>query len=277
MQDVPQGGDQRVDHERLGQEGVHAAVERPLPLLLEYVGRHGHDRDGGARRVVQRTDALGGGVAVHDRHLNIHQHQIIAVCGRTAHLVHRDRAVFGGIDQKTVLMQDLHRDLAVELVVLDQQHVPSAEVRLRFGQDVRLSRRRRMAGGGQQSVAQVGQEHRLGAEGRHARRLRLRLDIRPVVGGQDDDGRVVVQAADLARDLDAVHVRQPPVDDIGAAGVAQLDGLARAQHGLPAGERPLGAHPHAGQQLGHAVAGIEIVVDCEYLPSLRGNRPNQGS
>ena len=143
--------------------------------------------------------------------------------------------------------------------------MPSAEVGVFPGQDVLLICRLHVSDGCQQGVAQVGQEHRLGAEGRHACRLRLRFDIRPVVGGQDDDGGVIIQAANLARDLDAVHVRQPPVDDIGAAGVTQLDGLPRTQHGLPSGERPLRTHSHTGQQLCHAVAGVEIVVHHQRL------------
>ena len=76
-----------------------------------------------------------------------------------------------------------------------------------------------------------------------------------------------MQAADLTGDLNAVHIRQTPVDDVGVVDIAHLDGLPRAQHRLLAGKGPLGAHPHAGQQLGHAVAGIEIVVDDERLES----------
>ncbi len=45
-----QAFDGKVDHDRLGQKAVHAAVKRPLSLLLKHVSRHGNDRDGGARR-----------------------------------------------------------------------------------------------------------------------------------------------------------------------------------------------------------------------------------
>ena len=146
VHNASQGVDQLLDHNRLGQKAVHAAIECPLSLLLEHVSRHGNDRDGGARRVLQRTDALGGGAAVHDRHLHIHQHQIIAARVRGADLFHRDRAVLGGIDQKTVLVQDCNRDLAVQLVILDQQDMPSAEVGVFPGQDV-LHLRLRMSDG----------------------------------------------------------------------------------------------------------------------------------
>ena len=58
-----------------------------------------------------------------------------------------------------------------------------------------------------QYLAQLREEQRLFAEGGHTGGARLLLDIRPVVGGQDNDGRIIVQAADLAGDFDAVHIR----------------------------------------------------------------------
>ena len=52
-------------------------------------------------------------------------------------------------------------------------------------------------------------------------------------------------------------------------GIAHLDGLPCAQHGLLAGEGPLRAHPHLDQHLGHAVAGVEIVVHHQRLQALQ--------
>ena len=91
--------------------------------------------------------------------------------------------------------------------------------------------------GAHQGPPQVGHEHGLGAEGGHTGSLCLHLNLGPVIGRQDDDGRIVVQAADLAGDLDAVHIRQPPVNEIGVVDIAHLDGLPRAQHRLLARSR----------------------------------------
>ena len=126
-----------------------------------------------------------------------------------------------------------------------------------------------LAEGAHQSLAQVGQEHGLGAESGHTGGLCLYLNVRPVVGRQDDDGGIVVQAAYLAGDLDAVHIRQPPVDDIGVVDIAHLDGLPRAQHRFLAGKGPLRAHSHLDQHLCHAVAGVEIVVHHQSLQAFQ--------
>ena len=126
-----------------------------------------------------------------------------------------------------------------------------------------------LAEGAHQGLAQVGYEHGLGAEGGHTGGLCLHLNVRPVVGRQDDDGGIVVQAAYLAGDLDAVHIRQPPVDDIGVVDIAHLDGLPRAQHRFLAGKGPLRPHSHLDQHLCHAVAGVEIVVHHQSLQTLQ--------
>ena len=54
-------------------------------------------------------------------------------------------------------------------------------------------------------VPQLRHKERLGAEARYARLARLSLDLAPVVSGEDDYGRVVVDdLADLAHGFDAV-------------------------------------------------------------------------
>ena len=129
--------------------------------------------------------------------------------------------------------------------------------------------RRLLAKGAHQGLAQVGHEHGLGAEGGHAGCFCFYFNIRPVVGGQDDNRRIIVQAADLAGDLDAVHIRQTPVDDISVVDIAHLDRLPRTQHRFLAGKGPLGAHAHLDQHLCHAVAGVEVVIHHQCLQALQ--------
>ena len=59
--------------------------------------------------------------AVHDRHLHVHQYQIVLPRRCGADLFHGDRAVFGGIDLKAIGVQNLHGNLAVQLVILYHQ------------------------------------------------------------------------------------------------------------------------------------------------------------
>ena len=93
--------------------------------------------------------------------------------------------------------------------------------------------------GGQQRFPQIGHEHGLGAEGRHAGGPGLHFNIRPVIGGEDDDGSIVPQGPDLPGDLDAVQIRQTPVDDVGVEGIVQFQGLSGPEDGLFAGKGPL--------------------------------------
>ena len=100
----------------------------------------------------------------------------------------------------------------------------------------------------------------------------IRIEIRKlevIKNGSDDNGRIIVQAADAAGNLDAVHIRQPPVDDIGVVDIAHLDGLPRTQHRFLAGKGPLGAHAHLDQHLCHAVAGVEVVIHHQCLQALQ--------
>ena len=110
-------------------------------------------------------------------------------------------------DPEAVLAQNFLRDLAVQLVVLHQQDAPALEVGILLGQKLLRRICLVLPEGAHQGLAQVGHEHRLGAEGGHTGCLCLHLNIRPVVGGQDNNRCIIVQAADLTGDLNAVHVR----------------------------------------------------------------------
>ena len=147
--------------------------------------------------------------------------------------------------------------------------MPALEVGVLFRQKLLRRIRLCLADGAHQRLAQVGHEHGLGAEGGHTGSLCLHFNIRPVVGSQYDNGRIIVQAADLAGDLDAVHVWQAPVDDIGMVSIAHLDGLPCTQHRFLAGKGPLGTHAHLDQHLCHAVAGVEIVIHHQCLQAFQ--------
>ena len=123
-----------ADHDGLGQKAVHAAFQCVAAILVKGVGGHGNDRERCPGRVVQRADLPGGGIAVHDRHLHIHQHQIIAARRCGAYLFHRHSTVFSRIDKEAVLPQDLLCDLTVQLIVLYQQDLFALEVGVLFRQ-----------------------------------------------------------------------------------------------------------------------------------------------
>ena len=122
-------GDQFLDVDGLGQEAVHAAFQRTLPVLLEGVSRHGEDRNFHQCRVRQRPDLSGGLAAVHKGHLHVHQHQIVVSGFGLLDFFHGFHAVFRRIHHEAVFAEDLHGDFPVQFVVLRQQDVLAAEIR----------------------------------------------------------------------------------------------------------------------------------------------------
>ena len=178
-------------------------------------------------------------------------------------------AVFSRIDPEAVLAQNLYRNLTVQLVILYQQNVFALEILALIGQQFFLLPGHLLAKGGHQRLAQVGHEHRLRAERRNTGGSGLHLNIRPVVGGQNNNRRIIAKAADLAGDLNAVHIRQTPVNDIRMESIAHLHRLPRTQHGLLAGKRPFRPHTHLDEHFGHAVAGVEIIIDHQRLHALQ--------
>ena len=187
------------------------------------------------------------------------------------HLLDGHFAVLGNIHHKAGALQDLDRNLAVELVVLHQQDLLSPEVDgVCLGQ---LASRLHMERLGQ-NTAQLGGEEGLLAEGGYAGGASLVFDVRPVVGGQDDDGAVVSnQLADSAHDLDAVHVGNQPVDDEDAEGIALFHGVLGANHRLLAGNRPFRAHPDFGQHGADIEAGVGVVVCHQRVEPLQLRKP----
>ena len=265
---------QRLNHvldiDRFGQEPIHARLLGGPAILVKGIGGHGQNGNARQCRVLQRTDAAGGLVTVHNGHLNVHQYQIIGSGAGFGDFFHRLRTVFGGVQREAVFLENFHRNFPVQLVVLHQQQVFALKVLrvLRAGQNM-LPTALFLAQRGEQTFPQVGHEHGLGTEGGDARGAGLHLNVRPVVGSEDDDGGIVPQTANLPGHLDAVHIGQTPVNDVGMESIVQLHGLSGPQHRFFAGERPLGAHPHLDQHFGDAVAGVEVIVHHQRFQPLQ--------
>jgi hypothetical protein len=71
-----QRGEELEVVERLGDEVVHPRFQAALPLAGHRVGGHRDDRQRGDAGIGVAPNVLGGFVAVHDRHLAVHQHEI---------------------------------------------------------------------------------------------------------------------------------------------------------------------------------------------------------
>ena len=89
-----------VDVDGLGEVGVHARSEAFLNVLMVGVGCEGDDGDVLRRLAVELSDGGSRLQAVHHRHLNIHQDQIIPVGRGRLDLFNGNLSVFRSIYRK---------------------------------------------------------------------------------------------------------------------------------------------------------------------------------
>ena len=181
----------------------------------------------------QCADLPGGGIAVHHRHLHIHQHQIIAA-GAAVLTFSTATAPFSAVSTGSRTRTGSPARSRGSARCPPPAGCACLEVGVSFPAKASAPHPPLLAKGAHQGLAQSEHEHGLGAEGGHAGCFCFHFNIRPVVGGQDDNRRIIVQAADLAGDLDAVQIRQTPVDDIGVeTSLISIDCRARSTASLP--------------------------------------------
>ena len=113
---VFQGAEQGLGVDGLGDVVVHAGSQGLFPVPGHGVGGHGDDGQGLKPGVL--AEAPGGLVAVHDRHLHVHEHRVESA---RDHGIHRLLAVGGHGDRDPHGGQDLAGHLPVDVVVLHQQ------------------------------------------------------------------------------------------------------------------------------------------------------------
>ena len=128
---------QLVDVKGLGDKGVHAALQGGVVLVLQRTGRERDHRQLRERR--DQTHLARGLVAVHDRHLHIHQHHIER--GRPAAQANQCLgAIAGHSHLGTFARQNVKRDIAVDFAVVHHQNPHAGQalrdpvVRLALGQ-----------------------------------------------------------------------------------------------------------------------------------------------
>ena len=112
------------DRYRLGQIGVHAALQ--ASLLLAAHGIRG-DRDDGssdpANCCFPRADLAGQRVPVHPRHVHVSQHDGIATRLPKRQCLY---AIDRDIDQQSQQAEQTHHDLAIYRMVIDHQHAAAS-------------------------------------------------------------------------------------------------------------------------------------------------------
>ena len=111
---------------RLGEIIVHAGLQAAIPVALHGVGGHGDDRRPGPAVGLAVPNRPGRLEAIHDRHLNIHQHDVERFA------IHRRKRLLPVTNNGHMVSQFLqHSDghPLVDRIVLRQQHPQPSEWR----------------------------------------------------------------------------------------------------------------------------------------------------
>ena len=160
---------------------IHPGIQCRLFIFGEGVCRHGDDRDARLLGVIHPPYLLCRIVAVHHRHLDIHEHGGVMVLGAVPHGFDGQLAVEGLLDDGSRHFEDFAGDLDIQLVVLHKQDAPAPEIDGRGF--VRLRRTVLPLGHDEllKHIQQAGPEQRLGDEGVHSGPAGFLLDFGPVV------------------------------------------------------------------------------------------------
>ena len=101
---------------------VHTGIFRLADISNKCVCRQRQNRYPDRILTWQSTNRSCSLVAVHDRHLNIHQHHIIIPRCRSYKQLHCRLAILGRLNLQPLHFQQLDSNLTVQLVILNQQH-----------------------------------------------------------------------------------------------------------------------------------------------------------
>ena len=118
-------GEQHRRIDRLREIAVHARGQTPLAIAVHRVRGHGDNADVLARGALAQANRDGRVEAAHDRHLQVHQHEVerLAIEPRQ-----RLTAVLGDRHVMAAAGQQAGRDPLVDHVVLDEQDADAPAV-----------------------------------------------------------------------------------------------------------------------------------------------------
>ena len=115
-------------HHGLGDEIADAGRHAALAFGRQHAGRHG---DHGQVQAQFRADDMGGAEAVHDGHLHVHQHDVVAQRFR-AQPLHRLQAVAHHVQGGAHVFEDAARHGLVQMIVFHQQEMHACQFRAQW-------------------------------------------------------------------------------------------------------------------------------------------------
>ena len=111
---------------------IHPCLHCDLAVFLKGVSRYGNNWYLRLSRVFQRANLSGRFISVHDRHLDIHQDDVIIPCRGVFYLIDSNQPVLSDINCHSGFFQDGNRNHLVHFVVFCQKHPFSCKIKLLF-------------------------------------------------------------------------------------------------------------------------------------------------
>ena len=107
--------------------GIHASLHGSPLVIFEGIGGHGYDRNGKCMRRRGSSYGLGSFIAVHYRHLYIHEHHIKFIRTGRDELLDNFLSVIGYCALHSYCIQQLHNNLSIDFIVFSNKDLDSAE------------------------------------------------------------------------------------------------------------------------------------------------------
>ncbi len=245
---------------------IHSCIQCSLPILIKCICGHCYDGSGCLRSVIHGPNFLRCFIAIHFRHLNIHQYRIIR--SFRFYFPYCLGSIRCRIYDKSPVLQHGHCDFLIERIVLCQKNPLSCKIIGSFFFLLQL----REVEWYRQRIPEFRHEQRLRAECGNTRLLCFRLDIRPVIRRQNNNRHLIAdQLAYLTHNFDSVHVRNHPVDDKCAECIVLLQRPFCTDNRFLSGKCPFRPHPYFLQHGADTQAGIRIIIRHQnaHPPKLR--------
>ena len=107
--------------------GIHACIHGILYILRKGIGRHGNDGDGPGIFPVQGPDGPGSLIAVHHRHLDVHQNGIKLSWLCLDKPLQGQLSVLQNLTERSLQLQQFRQYLRIDLIVLCNQEPASVQ------------------------------------------------------------------------------------------------------------------------------------------------------
>ena len=153
-------------------------------------------------------------------------------------------------------------DLLIQFIIFRKQHPFPRKIgdivrtRFFFGSAVRLRK----------DIPQFGKEDRLGTECGNTGLSGFLLNIRPVIGSQDNDRcGISDHFPDPAHRFDTVQIRQQPVDNVSMKTVPAFQCIFRPDNSFFPVGGPIRPHPDFPEHRTDGKAGVNVVI-CDQRP-----------